>query len=193
METVIVGGGQAGLALSYYLGHLGREHVVLERGRVAERWRRIGHEAGGAGFRKRLAFAHARFTFRLRPCAPRTLSRRASSSRSSKHREVQHFGLKRQRARLRAARWTPRSRPRQLHAGIDEGDAILRESQLLSPVLREEFFVEHLEIDPAGVFPVLWNARVADIERPSMVSWLMSESAHDPRPRPLKLPQLSVR
>ena len=39
IETVIVGGGQAGLALSYYLGQLGREHVVLERGRVAERWR----------------------------------------------------------------------------------------------------------------------------------------------------------
>ena len=39
IETVIVGGGQAGLALSYYLGQFGREHVVLERGRVAERWR----------------------------------------------------------------------------------------------------------------------------------------------------------
>lgn len=39
IETVIVGGGQAGLAMSYHLGGLGREHVVLERGRVAERWR----------------------------------------------------------------------------------------------------------------------------------------------------------
>ena len=39
IETVIVGGGQAGLAMSYYLGQLGREHVVLERRRVAERWR----------------------------------------------------------------------------------------------------------------------------------------------------------
>lgn len=39
IETVIVGGGQAGLAMSYYLGRLGREHVVLERARVAERWR----------------------------------------------------------------------------------------------------------------------------------------------------------
>jgi putative flavoprotein involved in K+ transport len=38
IETVIVGGGQAGLAMSYYLGHLGREHVILERARVAERW-----------------------------------------------------------------------------------------------------------------------------------------------------------
>jgi putative flavoprotein involved in K+ transport len=39
IETVIVGGGQAGLAMSYHLGQLGREHIVLERRRVAERWR----------------------------------------------------------------------------------------------------------------------------------------------------------
>lgn len=39
VETVVIGGGQAGLALSYHLGQCGREHVVLERGRVAERWR----------------------------------------------------------------------------------------------------------------------------------------------------------
>jgi putative flavoprotein involved in K+ transport len=39
IETVIVGGGQAGLALSYHLRALGREHLILERGRVAERWR----------------------------------------------------------------------------------------------------------------------------------------------------------
>ena len=38
-ETVIVGGGQAALALSYFLSQLGREHVILERGRVAECWR----------------------------------------------------------------------------------------------------------------------------------------------------------
>jgi putative flavoprotein involved in K+ transport len=39
IETVVVGGGQAGLAISYYLSQLGREHVILERQRVAERWR----------------------------------------------------------------------------------------------------------------------------------------------------------
>jgi putative flavoprotein involved in K+ transport len=39
IETVIIGGGQAGLALSYYLTQKGRAHVVLERGRVAETWR----------------------------------------------------------------------------------------------------------------------------------------------------------
>ena len=37
VETVIIGAGQAGLALSRCLG--AREHVVLERGRVGERWR----------------------------------------------------------------------------------------------------------------------------------------------------------
>src|SRR5262245_25562494 len=39
VETVIIGGGQAGLAMSYCLSESGREHVVLERGRLAERWR----------------------------------------------------------------------------------------------------------------------------------------------------------
>lgn len=39
VEAVVVGAGQAGLAMSYHLGQLGVEHVVLERNRVAERWR----------------------------------------------------------------------------------------------------------------------------------------------------------
>src|SRR5260370_26309593 len=39
IDLVIIGGGQAGLALSYYLTQQGRTHVVLERGRVAETWR----------------------------------------------------------------------------------------------------------------------------------------------------------
>jgi putative flavoprotein involved in K+ transport len=39
IETVVIGAGQAGLALSHLLRADGREHVVLERGRVAERWR----------------------------------------------------------------------------------------------------------------------------------------------------------
>ena len=37
-DTIIVGGGQAGLAMSYQLKQRGREHIVLERGRIAERW-----------------------------------------------------------------------------------------------------------------------------------------------------------
>jgi putative flavoprotein involved in K+ transport len=39
VETVIVGGGQAGLALSHELRSAGHEHVILERGRSVERWR----------------------------------------------------------------------------------------------------------------------------------------------------------
>jgi putative flavoprotein involved in K+ transport len=39
IDAVVIGGGQAGLAMSHHLGRLGIEHVVLERGRIAERWR----------------------------------------------------------------------------------------------------------------------------------------------------------
>jgi hypothetical protein len=39
IETVIIGAGHAGLIMSYYLSQLGREHVLMERGRVGERWR----------------------------------------------------------------------------------------------------------------------------------------------------------
>ncbi len=39
IDTVIVGGGQAGLAMSEHLGQLGIEHLILERYRIAERWR----------------------------------------------------------------------------------------------------------------------------------------------------------
>lgn len=38
-ETVIIGAGQAGLALSRHLTSAGRDHVVVDRGRLAERWR----------------------------------------------------------------------------------------------------------------------------------------------------------
>ena len=40
IDTVIIGGGQAGLAISYYLKQEGREHVVLEKASaVANAWR----------------------------------------------------------------------------------------------------------------------------------------------------------
>lgn len=39
IDTVIVGGGQAGLALSACLTSAGSTHVVLERGQIGERWR----------------------------------------------------------------------------------------------------------------------------------------------------------
>jgi putative flavoprotein involved in K+ transport len=39
VNTVVIGAGHAGLAVSRCLSERGVEHVVLERGRVAERWR----------------------------------------------------------------------------------------------------------------------------------------------------------
>jgi putative flavoprotein involved in K+ transport len=39
IDTIVVGGGQAGLAISQSLSRRGREHVIIERSRVAERWR----------------------------------------------------------------------------------------------------------------------------------------------------------
>ncbi len=39
INTVIIGGGHAGLTMSYYLSQAGREHVIFERARVGERWR----------------------------------------------------------------------------------------------------------------------------------------------------------
>jgi putative flavoprotein involved in K+ transport len=39
IDTVVIGAGQAGLAVSNRLSAAGRDHVVLERGRVAQRWR----------------------------------------------------------------------------------------------------------------------------------------------------------
>jgi putative flavoprotein involved in K+ transport len=39
VETLVVGGGQAGLAMSDMLSRRGKPHLVLERGRIAERWR----------------------------------------------------------------------------------------------------------------------------------------------------------
>ncbi len=39
VETLIVGAGQAGVALSHHLTGAGHEHVLLERGRVGQRWR----------------------------------------------------------------------------------------------------------------------------------------------------------
>ncbi len=38
-ETIIIGAGQSGLAVSWHLNRLGRDHILLERARIAERWR----------------------------------------------------------------------------------------------------------------------------------------------------------
>jgi putative flavoprotein involved in K+ transport len=39
IHTLVVGAGQAGVAMSEHLTKTGVEHLVLERGRIAERWR----------------------------------------------------------------------------------------------------------------------------------------------------------
>ena len=39
VETLIIGGGQAGLAMSHMLSQRGRANIVVERHRIAERWR----------------------------------------------------------------------------------------------------------------------------------------------------------
>lgn len=39
IDTVVVGAGHAGLAVSHLLTRAGRDHVVLDRGRIAEAWR----------------------------------------------------------------------------------------------------------------------------------------------------------
>ncbi|WP_134727504.1 flavin-containing monooxygenase [Amycolatopsis nivea] len=39
VEALVVGGGQAGLAMSEHLSECGVPHVILERNRIAERWR----------------------------------------------------------------------------------------------------------------------------------------------------------
>jgi putative flavoprotein involved in K+ transport len=39
VDTLIIGGGQAGLAMSAHLGKRGIPHLIVERHRIAERWR----------------------------------------------------------------------------------------------------------------------------------------------------------
>ena len=39
IDTLIIGGGQAGIAMSEHLGRRGLSHLILERHRIAERWR----------------------------------------------------------------------------------------------------------------------------------------------------------
>jgi putative flavoprotein involved in K+ transport len=43
--TIVIGAGQAGLAMSRCLSGLGIEHVVLERGKLAQRWRSHGWDS----------------------------------------------------------------------------------------------------------------------------------------------------
>lgn len=45
VDTVVIGGGQAGLAVSWGLTQHSHDHVVLERGQVANRWRESGWDS----------------------------------------------------------------------------------------------------------------------------------------------------
>ncbi|NNL47163.1 MAG: FAD-dependent oxidoreductase, partial [Acidimicrobiia bacterium] len=38
-DVVVIGGGQAGLGIGYYLKEAGKKFVIFERGRVGETWR----------------------------------------------------------------------------------------------------------------------------------------------------------
>ena len=40
VDTIVIGGGQAGLSVSWHLKQLGREHLVLDRGKIGDTWRR---------------------------------------------------------------------------------------------------------------------------------------------------------
>ncbi len=40
IDTIVVGGGQAGLSVSWHLKRQGREHLVLDRGQIGDTWRR---------------------------------------------------------------------------------------------------------------------------------------------------------
>ena len=39
VDTIVVGGGQAGLSTSWHLKKAGREHIILDRGRIGDTWR----------------------------------------------------------------------------------------------------------------------------------------------------------
>lgn len=62
-DTLVVGGGQAGIAMSEHLTEMGVPHIVLERGRIAERWRSQRWDslvANGPAWHDR--FPHLEFT-----------------------------------------------------------------------------------------------------------------------------------
>ena len=39
IDTIVVGGGQAGLSVSWHLTQAGREHIILDRGEIGDTWR----------------------------------------------------------------------------------------------------------------------------------------------------------
>lgn len=85
IETVIVGGGQAGLAMSYHLGQLNREHLVIERRRVAERWRSERWDS--------LCFQAPNWNLRLPGCPHRAENPDAFASRDEVVRYIEDYSV----------------------------------------------------------------------------------------------------
>ena len=56
IDTVVIGGGQAGLCMSYLLQEEGREHFVLEKQRALEQWRSVRWDS----FMMNTPLAHSR-------------------------------------------------------------------------------------------------------------------------------------
>ena len=83
IETVVIGGGQAGLAVSYYLGQFGREHVILERQRVAQRWRSERWDS--------LTFQSPNWNIRLPGFALKAADPDAFASRDEVFRFIEHY------------------------------------------------------------------------------------------------------
>ena len=92
IDTLVIGGGQAGLSVGYYLKRLGRPFLILEANqRIGDSWR-----GGGIRFdfsRRRNSTASSACRFRRRPLVshegrdgrlPRGATRRGSTSRSER-------------------------------------------------------------------------------------------------------------
>src|SRR6516225_3793101 len=102
IDTLIIGGGQAGLAMSHMLSQRGCPNIVVERHRIAERWRTerwdglrfqfpnwsiqlpdfpFPHTEPNA-FATSAEIVRAKLQPRPRPPAPTTLARRCAAPRS---------------------------------------------------------------------------------------------------------------
>ena len=75
IDTLVVGGGQAGLAMSEHLSANGVPHLVLERHRIAERWRSERWELAGC---ERSGLARSLSGPRVQRCRPERGSKRLS-------------------------------------------------------------------------------------------------------------------
>lgn len=118
IETVVIGAGQAGLAMSHHLSARGAEHLVLERGQVAERWRSERWDS--------LCFQSPNWNMNLPGWSRMAADPQADPDAFSPLREVTHY-IERYAAKIRApirtrcAALSLRRRPgsRRLHVQTD--------------------------------------------------------------------------